>query len=55
MQPEAILEHPAVRLTEDERRHYFERGYVAVAGASGRPSGPPPTGSRAQPVALSPG
>lgn len=33
MQPEAILAHPAVRLTEDERRHYFEQGYVGLEGA----------------------
>ena len=33
MQPEAILAHPAVRLTEDERRHCFEQGYVGLEGA----------------------
>lgn len=33
MQPEAILAQPAVRLTEDERRHYFEQGYVGLEGA----------------------
>ena len=33
MQPATILEQPAVRLTEEDRRHYFEQGYVAVSGA----------------------
>ncbi len=29
MEPEAILTHSSVQLTEFERRHYFEQGYVA--------------------------
>ena len=33
MQPATILEQPAVRLTEEDRRHYFEQGYVAASGA----------------------
>ena len=33
MLTETILAHPAEHLTEDERRHYFAQGYVALAGA----------------------
>ncbi len=33
MLTETILAHPAERLTEDQRRHYFAQGYVALAGA----------------------
>ena len=35
MLPEAVLAHPAVQLTEDQRRHYFAQGYVALPRAIG--------------------
>ena len=33
MQPEKILEHPAVVLTEEQRHFYFDNGYVAIPSA----------------------
>ena len=32
MQPEQVLEHPAVLLSEEQRRFYFDRGYLAIPG-----------------------
>jgi ectoine hydroxylase-related dioxygenase (phytanoyl-CoA dioxygenase family) len=37
MTPEDILSHPARVLTPEQRRYYFDNGYVVVEGAIGRP------------------
>ena len=37
MTPEDILAHPARVLTPQQRRCYFDNGYVVVEGAIGRP------------------
>lgn len=37
MTPEDILSHPARVLTPEQRRYYFDNGYVVVKGAIGGP------------------
>src|SRR4029450_4335398 len=37
MPPEDILSPPARVLTPEQRRYYFDNGYVVVEGAIGRP------------------
>ncbi len=37
MTPEDILSHPARVLTPEQRRYYFDNGYVVAEGAIGRP------------------
>src|SRR5262245_21208621 len=37
MTPEDILSHPARVLTPEQRRYYFDQGYVVVEGAIGKP------------------